>query len=150
MFACSGRSNQHACNISRLNASINEVEKLVQAEIEKVLDQFKGEETDFVDAKDANLQMELVKIEEKIEKLVDLMVEAETVSMEYINKKLAELDKQKRKVLDSLQKKAKKERNIMSEIIFENLDIANKHLVAEQFIEKILLSDEEVEIVWKV
>lgn len=38
----------------------------------------------------------------------------------------------------------------MSEIIFENLDIANKHLVAEQFIEKILLSDEEVEIVWKV
>lgn len=150
VFACSGRSNQHVCNISRLNASINEVEKLVQAEIEKVLDQFKGEETDFVDAKDANLQMELVKIEEKIEKLVDLMVEAETVSMEYINKKLAELDKQKRKVLDSLQKKAKKDRNIMSEIIFENLDIANKHLVAEQFIQKILLSDEEVEIVWKV
>lgn len=149
-LACSGRSNMRACDVTRFQISIAELEGAAQEELNKVLEQFHGEENNVVNVKDANKKLELARLEDKIEKLIDCMADSTEVTVSYLNKKIAELDEKKQKILKDMEKNQRQSKQKLENIVFSKLDMEQKHLVAEQFIEKILISDDEIEIVWKV
>lgn len=148
-LACSGRFNKHICAVTRLTLTVEEIEQEVEKQLCNVIDQFKDEDIEYVDVKDSNAKLQLVKIEESIERLLDAVSNSEEVTIDYLNKKIIELDKQRQKILRDVEQSSRKNQ-IMEQIDFTGLDMNNKHLVAEQFIEKILVSDDEIEIFWKV
>lgn len=148
-LACSGRANKHVCEVKRIPLSIAELENIVENEIIKVISTFKETE-EITDVKDANLKMKLLKIDEQIDKLIETIACSEELTVTYLNRKIATLDKERQKVLTDIEKRNKTNKNILESIDFTKLDMSSKHMVAEQFIVKVLVADDEVEIVWKV
>lgn len=148
-LACSGRFNKHICDVTRIRLAVKEIEREVEKQLCAVIDQFKDEDVEYVDVNDANAKLQLVKIEESIERLLDAITHSESVTIAYLNKKIRELDKQKQQILRDVEQSNRRKR-IMDQIDFSKLDMFNKHLVAEQFISRINVNDDEIEIVWKV
>ena len=152
-LGCSGKYNLHICQQPKIELDISEIENAVQNEIEKVLEQCYGQNTEEIAVYDINeveQKMQLVKIEEKIERLVSCMAEATDVTMKYLNKEIEKLDKQKQKIYNENARKRTKNKVKFKEIVFSELDMDEKRQVVETFIERILVGIDEIEIVWKV
>ena len=78
------------------------------------------------------------------------MTEASEISMKYINKELEQLDQEKEKLLNDLEKPGDDKRKNYQGIIFGQLDFEEKKIVAQAFIEKVKVYDDMIEIVWKM
>lgn len=107
------------------------------------------------------LNIDVEKINSEIEKLIKIITEqnAETVTMNYINKKITELDNQKNNIMleiSNLELKRinktnndfKKLENVMDK--WKQLDFDDKRSVVELLIKKILVYPEKIEIEWNV
>ena len=150
-LCCSGRGNLHICSKRTFLITVDEIENEVQKELEMVLDECNQEQTRVSDKNTRQrLRQEKEQIDEIIQRLMERMREASDVSMKYINSELEMLDLRKAE----LQKEAKiYEKDRMSyfpEIIFNQLCFEEKKMTAQAFIERIKVSDDEIEIIWKI
>lgn len=147
-LACSGHYNLHACGIKEFMANIKEIENAVQKNIEEILSWCQNESVD-EPVYNSRQKMELLKIEEKIAKLVGCIAESTEITTSYLNKEIEKLDMQRKKIINSIEAEQKNEKQKTAGIIFQNLDNTQKHQAAEAFIEKILVNTSSIEIVWK-
>ena len=99
---------------------------------------------------DNSLKMEITRIDEKIERLVKSLAESTDVVMEYINREIGRLDKQKKALLEEVDKSNRQKSRKIKEIVFAELTMEEKRMAVDAFIEKILVSRDGIEIVWKV
>ena len=99
---------------------------------------------------DNSLKMEITRIDEKIERLVKSLAESTDVVMEYINREIGRLDKQKKALLEEADKSNRQKSRKIKEIVFDELTMEEKRMAVDAFIEKILVSRDGIEIVWKV
>lgn len=135
---------------------LEEVEQLVANEIQKKLQELKSTKltSSNLNAKTINeINIKITKIDEEIQGLLDKILEATPVVMEYINKKVEELDKQRKKLLGELQSKSidnsfEDLEQVLS-VDFAQLDFDKKREVARTLIDKIELSDEVIRIRFK-
>ncbi|WP_312642539.1 recombinase family protein [Hydrogenoanaerobacterium sp.] len=147
---CSGRTNYSVCS-EKFVLSIAEIEAAVGAEIEALLSGCRLQQSAVVPPADSDSRATLALIEDKIERLLSALTEANHVSMKYINKELGKLDTQKKELLKSLTEQAVRGmKHELKDIVFSQLDFEEKKVVAARLIEKVILHGEDIEIVWKV
>ena len=128
---------------------LEEVEQLVANEIQKKIEELKSTKltSSNLNAKAINeINIKITKIDEEIQGLLDKILEATPIVMEYINNKVEELDKQRKKLLVELQNKSiDNSFEDLEEVLsvdFAQLDFDKKREVARTLIDKIELSDE--------
>lgn len=148
---CSGRTNLHLCDVSSYKIFISEIEKAVQTELENVINECTLDKNQCIPTPSENKQkIELEKIDQKIEKLIASLTEASDISMKYINGEIEKLDKKRNELLKNLGSPKTEAPNKFKDVIFDQLSFEEKKLVVNQFIEKIMVFEDEIEIVWKV
>ena len=95
-------------------------------------------------------KIEITRIDEKIEKLITSLTEASEISMTYINKEIEKLDKKRNKLLMNISSPRHEAPNKFKDVVFHQLSFEDKKLAVSQFIDRIMVFDDEIEIVWKV
>ena len=95
-------------------------------------------------------KIELEKIDQKIEKLIASLTESSDITMKYINGEIEKLDKKRNELLKNPGSPKTEVPNKFKDVIFDQLSFEEKKLVLSQFIEKIMVFEDEIEIVWKV
>ncbi|MPM50546.1 hypothetical protein SDC9_97288 [bioreactor metagenome] len=90
-------------------------------------------------------------IEEKINNLILSLENASSVTAEYINSRIEALHQEKQDIMKSFTHIPQKQNEIanFSDFDWENLSIEEKNKVARSFIEKVILTKNNVEIVFK-
>ena len=92
----------------------------------------------------------MIKIDERIERLISCIADSEDITVTYLNQQILKLDQEKRQILEEMEKMRKNISGNYSKIDFGLLDMKEKHLTAATFIEKVLVGEDGIEIVWKV
>jgi DNA invertase Pin-like site-specific DNA recombinase len=148
---CSGRTNLHLCDVKSYTINISEIEAAVQVELENVIHECTLDKNQCIPTPSENKQkIELEKIDQKIEKLIASLTEASDISMKYINGEIENLDKKRNDLLKNLGSLKTEAPNKFKDVIFDKLSFDEKKLVVNQFIEKIMVFEDEIEIIWKV
>lgn len=148
---CSGRSNLHLCDVKSYNLNIAEIETAVQVELEKIINECSLDKNQYVpNISENKAKIELEKIEQKIEKLIASLTEASDITMKYINNEIEKLDKKRNELLRPQNSHQTEAPYKFKDVIFHQLSFDEKKIVVSQFIEKILVFNDEIEIIWKV
>ena len=103
-------------------------------------------------SKPINYEQKIKVINDKINKLLDLYMD-DRLPQATLNTKLEELNSQKEKLLTQ-SKETEYETNLMQDLIkneFPNLfesDIDTQTAIVDLFIDKIIIKDDELEVIW--
>ena len=146
-LTCSGRSNLKICETS-ISVQLPELEAYIESALDKLLQECP--DLPAISQEDTQLTQELLEIERKMERLMDALAQSDDLSMVYINGAVAKLDRARSDLLVKQQEQATKPSRPMTKLRFGTLSFEEKKVVACQFIEKIKLEDERVEVIWKV
>ena len=87
-----------------------------------------------------------MEIERKIERLVNALAESGDIAVSYITKQIEVLHKQR----DELMKQSRTEPAKISKLDFKSLSFDDKKLIASEFIDRILINGNNVNIKWKI
>ena len=148
---CSGRTNLHVCDVRSYNIKISEIENAVQIELENAIKECTLDKSKCVPTPSENKQkIELEKIDQKIEKLIVSLTEASDISMKYINGEIEKLDKKRNELLKNLSPTKVEAPNKFKNVIFNQLSFDEKKFLVSRIIDKIMVFEDEIEIVWKV
>lgn len=139
---CSGKSNFGICNCT-IGVNIKELEEYVEKQIVEILKSSPPKE--IIPSK-AELSKEIFEIELKIERLINALSESSEVSAGYISKQIDELHKTREELMA---KSETKPSNIRS-LDFANLSFEDKKIIAAEFIDRILISGKNVNILWRI
>lgn len=139
---CSARSNFSSCDCS-VDVDVWELEEYVSSQIAEMLKSSPPTEI-IPDSKE--LSAEVLALEQKIERLVNAIAECDDVSVQYINKQIAALHKQREELLQ----KPKSEAPAIQKLDFAKLSFDEKKMISAEFIEKISISGTNVNILWKI
>jgi len=139
---CSGRSNFSSCD-STIDVDLRELEEYVASQIIDILKSSPPVEI-IPDSKE--LSSEVLVIEQKIERLVNALAECTDISVQYISKQIEVLHKQREELLQ----KPKSEAPATQQLDFNKLTFDEKKLIAAEFIEKIFIIGNQVNINWKI
>ena len=139
---CSGKSNLSACDAS-ISISLRELEEYIEKEISNALN---SAPPSGVLPDTGNKSDEILAIEQKINRLVNALAQCGDISAEYISNEIERLHKEREELL------AKPHKNEMkfTKLDFKSLDFDEKKIVAAEFIDRILINEDEVNIVWKM
>lgn len=141
---CSGRSNLGVCNCT-VSVNLKELEAYIETEIDKMLKSAPPVE---VIPEESRLANQVLEVEKKIERLVSALAESSEISAKYISAQIEKLDKERNRLLEIANRQPKANRP--KTIDFKKLTFEEKKIVAAEFIEKIKIEGNNVEIVWKV
>lgn len=148
-FYCSGRSNLHLCDLAHTEkvADIeSEAAKQIQTEIDRLSS---GNHSDpQVDSHNAE-KIEIAKINEQIGILIDRLEEANTVTMKYINERIAALDCRRSELLKIINQPPIRPSFKLTDCEFASLDFNEKKAVAQALVKKIESSPIEVTVYFK-
>lgn len=139
---CSGRSNLGVCD-SRISVDLRELEDYISKKIDGMLKE--APPTDIILSGNGNAA-EVLKIEQKIERLVNALAESGEIAVSYISKQIEALHREREELLKS----CKPEHTTVRPLDFKSLSFDEKKLVAAQFIDKVLLEGKNVNILWKI
>ncbi|MEA5056075.1 MAG: recombinase family protein [Anaerotignum propionicum] len=149
-FACSGRYLHKSCDAIQTHR-VYDVEAFVENQLVNEAEniRLRNENTENHNQKDQNKKLML--IEEKINNLILSLENASSVTAEYINSRIEALHQEKQDIMKSFTHIPQKQNEIanFSDFDWENLSIEEKNKVARSFIEKVILTKNNVEIVFK-
>ena len=139
---CSGRSNLGVCD-SRISVDLRELEDYIAGKIYGMLKE--APPTDIIPSGNGNAA-EVLKIEQKIERLVNALAESGEIAVSYISKQIEALHREREELIKS----CKPEHMTVRPLDFNSLSFEGKKLVAAQFIDKVLIEGKNVNILWKI
>ncbi len=141
-LVCSGHSNFAICE-GDVNVRLEELESHIGKEIDKMLCSSppKG-----VVTPSRNLASKLLEIEQRIERLVCAISRSGDVAVSYISAQIEALHKEREELLKSSYKDIRD----VKQIDFFTLSFDEKKIIAQTFIDKILIEGENVNIIWKI
>ena len=141
---CSGRTNMASCS-AHINVNLNELEVAIADKLKEILDQCPEEE---IYPEENNFSQEIQQINARIERLVNALAESSTISISYINTQIEKLHHQRERLLKEIQSSPHKGSQKLR-INFDRASFEEKKIIAREFIDKILLKDDTVDIIWK-
>ena len=158
-YACKGKYNYNACDGNK-TIRVEDIEYVVQQSIIAIADKLKSVDVTVQNSKTEEInkiKIEISKIDEQINSLLEKLIEANDVVMKYINNKVSELDLLKSELeskLNNLKYSGTTSDDIKSVLNrvnnFNDLDFDSKKDIYNKLISKINVTDEEVEIEWKL
>ncbi|HEX2927834.1 MAG TPA: recombinase family protein [Ruminiclostridium sp.] len=157
---CGGRKNGFCFGRKKV-IHLSNIEKIAEV---KLLEKIKSLKNEFnielnANSKDINdLKIKLAKVEENIKKLVDSLLNLNDIASNYVNERIAEFDSKKKTLLSKINKISieNSSQRINREDLpkylknWNNYALEQKKSVAKTLIEKIVITDEEIEIVFKI
>ena len=143
-LVCSGRSNLSACS-ERIRVDLRELENAVAAQIQAMLCSCPAEE---IYDDDSGTNQALLQMDQKINRLVSVMAESDDAPKAYILKEIQRLDREKTQLIQQL--KSSHKRPTQVQLDWAKLSFDEKKHVASEFIDRILLHDDEATVIWKV
>lgn len=141
-LVCSGKSNMSVCDAS-VSVDLRELEDYIANEIEKALNA--APPCGVLPSKQKQSD-DVLAIEQKIERLVGALSECSDISATYISREIERLHK----VREQLLSQPHKTETELAKLDFKSLDFEEKKIVAAEFINKILINENEVNIEWKM
>ena len=139
---CSGRSNFSNCD-AKININLKELEEYIASQIDKFLNNSPIENM-LPEARE--MSSALLNIEQKIDRLINALAESSDISVTYISKQIELLHKEREEIM----KDVLHEPNKIQQINFNLLDFNKTKLIAAEFIERLLLDENQVNIFWKI
>ena len=139
---CSGRSNLASCDAS-IRIDLRELEQQVAAQLRELLNACPPEEV-CPDSREES--QALLAVEQKIERLVNALAESSDVSAVYISRQIDKLHKEREALLAQSAPSCIPGKRLD----FDAASFEEKKLIAAQFIDRILLDDNRVNIIWKI
>ena len=137
---CAGRSNLARCDAA-LHLNLRDLETQIAAQIQNALDHAAPcgplPET-------PQTAVQILALDQKIQRLLDALAESGTVSARYVAQKIEALDQQREQLLKT------SSTTPAPKLKFQDLSFAEKKCVAQVWIDRILLDDDEIHIVWNV
>ena len=153
-FACSGRSVSGTCAKRTLPNYVDDIERLVGDAIKDYSVEIKKGLTRGSSSNEADInrvKIELSKVESQIDRLIDSLSASNDVLVDYVNKKIVELDNEKDKLLTILNQNAAKDVGVelpdLSE--WDSFNMELKKEIANELISRIFVANNEAEIVWR-
>lgn len=143
-LVCSGRSNIGACTES-IHIDLRELEAAVAAQLDDLLRQCPPEE---VFEADNTTSFAIQRLDHRIDRLVNALAESDGVAVDYISKEIQRAHQEKERLLRQMRAANRKPQKLRLD--FDSLSFQEKKVVAAEFIDRILLYDAEVTMVWKV
>lgn len=143
---CSGRYNLHHCDAS-IHVKLPELERVAQAGIEKLMEECPPEEPETVQETPDTKKLAL--LDRRADRLMDAFSENEDLSSDYLQRALLRIEQERQTILESIHRQ--KAHTVMPEkLAFSELSFEEKKLVAAQFIQRINVSEDGAEIIWRV
>ena len=143
---CVGRFSRKICKAD-IKVNLTELENLIADQIQSMLDEC-PEETVSIPKAD-NYAKRLDELDQKADRLMDAFAGDATLSPAYLQRALARIEKEREQLLK--ERKRDTSRPVLhSKIVFRTLPLDEKKTIAKQFISKIKLSRDDVEIVWQI
>lgn len=159
-FNCRGKTNLKICNGHTKTILVEDIEENIEKHIFKKAIELKNTNVKISSNtnKDTNgIKIEIIDIENKIENLISQIANSNEVVMGYINKTISDLDKHRNELVEEMNKinmnnrKTEPLEKVLEKIKdWSNLDLEDKKEIANSMINKILITDEEINIEWKV
>ncbi|EPR11696.1 recombinase family protein [Ruminiclostridium papyrosolvens] len=157
---CGGRKNGF-CHGRKKVIYLKDIEKIVEI---KLLEKMKSLKPDLITGTNSHLReindlkIQLAKVEETITKLVDSLLTFNETAGSYVNDKITDLDNKKKLLHNKINKLSmdNSSNNINGEDLSEyllnwdNYDLEQKKSIAKALIAKVVITDEEIEIVFKI
>lgn len=157
-LACRVKQDDGLCEGFK-NVKTDIMENIVLQEIKEKLSSFTkltNEQTNISNPKINDLKIKEKQIDNEIEILMGKLINANDVLMEYINKRIVELDNEKKNIEEELKSLIPKNKTTNYKTItdhvkkWDKLSFEDKRIVLDALIEQILITDEKIEINWKV
>ena len=143
---CSGRYNLSTCS-SSIHVDLTELENSVASELERLLAECPAE-MPVVPEKDSYTE-KLAEIDRRADRLLDAFAASEKMDSAALARALDRLDKEREHLLEA--RKRERTRVPMPEkLVFSDLSLEEKKLVAAQFIERIEVGEDSAEVKWLV
>ena len=139
---CSGRSNLSVCDAG-IGFDLREVEALISEELRRVIDDCPAVE---LGTMSSETSVQILEIEQKIDRLVSALAESSEVSAVYISRQIERLHTEQEELLAA--REHSKAGKCMLD--FDKASFEEKKIIAGEFIEKILIAGNEINIVWKI
>lgn len=158
-ISCSGKTNYGTCDEYERRWLVSELEAFIEKELftmvrqkQELAARIEQEE----DIRDKRLKIQIAKVEQKINNLVDGLADASGVTMKYLNEKITALEKEKRGLLQERQENRTSnitERQICQFadilVLWDQMSIEQRREIGKLLIERIQVYNDKVEICWK-
>ncbi|NCC16577.1 MAG: recombinase family protein [Clostridia bacterium] len=151
-FACSGRYLHKSCEEKQTHR-VSEVEAFVESQLMEEAENVKLRQQKKENPAIKEYQQKLMLIEEKINNLISTLESASSITVEYINARIEALHEEKQNIMKEYtslpQKQQHNDVRTFNVDDWENLSIQDKNKVARNFIDKVVLTKDNVEIFYK-
>lgn len=154
---CSGRT-MHYCDVTTNLGQPKDVEEIVEQRIFEIVRKYGSipvEQHKKISFEANRLKAQIQNCQNQIDKLIDMVLDSDGVTGKYLNERLEELDKRKKKLEARLAEAeagdtAVTEKQMTSFLQdWPKLDIRHKNELAKMFIDHIDVSKQEITIFWK-
>lgn len=159
-FNCRGKTNLKICSGHSEPIIVDEVEDIVKKSLLQKIEELKGQSITFTkndDVKINQLKIEITDIDMQIENLIAQMAEGNAVVTKYINEKISSLDKRKNTLLEETKKytiTASRDTQVDDMISkftnWDDMGNEERKSVCGWFISKVNITDNEIDINWKL
>lgn len=160
-LSCRGKSNNNACEGFKSVIKLHEVEEAVTRQLINRTHKLRGttlEDTPNDTKTEINkLKIKLTQVKEQIDNLVAGMANGNSIVVKYLNDKITELDGEKDKIeAEILQKSVENRKTTNIDLLldqidnWDSLDFNIRRDVAKEFIDKIYINDDQINIKWKL
>lgn len=149
-FACSGRYLHKSCEVKQTHR-VSNVEAFVEEQLineaENVKIRFENNET----RNHQEYNKKLMVIEEKINNLILSLENTSNITTEYINARIEALHQEKQNIMNTYTHIPQKQSDVanFNQEDWKKLSIEEKNKIARSFIEKVVLTKDNVEIFFK-
>lgn len=144
---CSGRYNLSHCDAT-LRIKLEELESAVAEGIGKLLEECPQDDAPATQSKD-EYKAELEELDRRAERLLDAFAQSNDLTAGYLQKALAKLEQERQTLLEK-QNRQRSRPAIPDKLVFSALSFDEKKIVASQFIRRINLYEDDVEICWNI
>lgn len=157
-LACRVKQDDGTCEGFK-NVKIADIENVILQEIKDKLGSFSkltNEQTAITNPKINDLKIKEKQIDNEIEILMGKLINANDILMEYINKRIVELDNMKKTIEEELKSLIPKNKTTNYKTItnhvgkWDKLSFEDKRIVLDALVEQILITDDKIEIDWKI
>lgn len=155
-YLCNNKYNSGKCTFSSLDADI--VDSIVFESMQKKLEEFstlRHKQQEGYNLQVIKIKTRISQIDEEIAGLLNKILEANATVMDYINKRIADLDAEKKKLYAEVVQLEEKNKSDLPEITgymehWDELSISDKIIVVDCVIDQIIASEDKLEITWKI
>ena len=156
-FICRGKTSYNACEGPENTIYVDDIEEHVEKAIKdkavslsKMKSKVTKNESNVTNAE----KIKIIEIDQQIENLLEQMAKSNAVVTEYINDKITKLHNEKNEILKTISEKNEKPNSNLEDILhkinnWDTLEFDEKKMVTKELIQKIDLSDDKINIVWK-